>query len=85
MAAGNSEANAKDDDTMSIAQRKPDQTPISIHVLPAEFDEDRALELVDRYCDLVEAGEHPPLRYVAALFSEVYERVQARRAEAAAP
>ena len=65
----------------SIAQRQPEQTPISIHVLPDSLEPERVLALVARYCDLIEVGQHLPFPYIAAVFSKAHALVQAHRAE----
>jgi hypothetical protein len=56
---------------MSIAQRQPDQTPTSVHVVPLDIEDERLLALLDRYVEVIEAGEHPPIWYVSRVFSEI--------------
>jgi hypothetical protein len=48
-----------------------EQTPISIHVLPADLEPERAIELLERYCQAIDAGQHPPFRYIAGIFAEI--------------
>ena len=57
---------------MTIAQRNPEQTPIAVHVVPLEIDDERALAVLDRDPDVIETGEHPPFLYLAAVFSKIY-------------
>ena len=45
----------------SIAQRQAEHPPISVHVVPLDIDDERALALLDRYVEAVEAGEHTVL------------------------
>jgi hypothetical protein len=52
--------------------------------VPLDIDDERALALLDRYVEVIEAGEHPPFPYIAAVFSEVYAILMARRAEGGA-
>ena len=64
---------------MSIAQQNPEQTAISVHVVPLKIDDERALALLDRYVEAINAGEHPPFPYIVAVFSEIYAIGMTRR------
>jgi hypothetical protein len=56
---------------MSIAQRQPEKTPTSVHVVPLDIEDERLRALLDRYVEAINAGEHPPLWYVNHVFSEI--------------
>ena len=68
---------------MIIAQRPPEHPPVSVHVVPLDIDDARALALLERYREAIAAGEHPPYWYIGRLFSELYAIGMARRAEEA--
>ncbi len=70
---------------MSIAQRHPEQAPISVHVVPLDVDDDRIRALLDRYIEVIETGEHPPYWYIGKVFAEIYAIGQARRRAEAMP
>ena len=59
--------------------------PLEIHVVPLNIDDERAIALLDRYVEAVEAGEHPPYWYIGQVFSEVYTIGMARRAAEVEP
>ena len=61
-----------------------EQEPISVHVVPLDIDDDRAVALMERYVEAVEAGEHPPYWYIGKVFSEIYAIGVARRPEGGA-
>ena len=56
---------------MSIAQPPPEPTPISVHVVPLDIEDERLLALLDRYIDAIDAGDHPPAWYVNQVLSEI--------------
>jgi hypothetical protein len=68
-------------DTVIIAQRQPEHPPASVHVVPHDLADERALALLDRYVEAIEVGEHPPYWYVGKVFSELYVLGMARRAK----
>ncbi len=56
---------------MSVQHREPKPTSISVHVLPDNYNEERAIELLERYCQAIDAGQHPPFKYISAVFTEI--------------
>ena len=60
-------------------------TPISVHVVPVDIDDERIRALLDRYLEVIEAGQHPPYWYIGKIFSELYAIRMARRAAEATP
>jgi hypothetical protein len=71
---------SQETDTMSIAQRQPEKTPPSVHVVPLDIEDERLLALLDRYVDAVNAGDHPPIWYVNHVVSEI-SAIRAGRCE----
>lgn len=69
---------------MIIAHPKRQALPVAVHVVPLDIDDERALALLDRYIAAIDAGEHPPFPYIAAVFAEIHAILTTRREEGGA-
>ena len=71
-------------DIVILAQRPPEHPPATVHVVPLDIDDERALALLCRYVEAVKTSEHPPYWYIGQVFAELYRIGMARHVEGGA-